>query len=460
MSSMTTSRPDLRRQGLCLVFCMQFALLVACQQTNLPPATSTPSAEATPTFRSSETGTPTVTPTATPAPLPVDFSRARCAPDDIVIQGLDEEVDLPEGLIAVDRPYEDKSIVEVSAMDRHHELISARLGGDYDVVVGVSPNGKKLLFLQVLGDNLLELRTLDSEWRESVVSMDIELESVVRPGEDTSWGILHGRWIDDRWIVADLFDRFDSSGRAVRPVLIDTIDGVLMAYPDSSLPAIVPQSTFVMSPDLERVLYMSEEQGLVLVDTRSRSVLWNEAMYDVPHMILSGFGWGDPASWSPDSAFIAYVAHEEASGNRRPADEVGAAILDREGRRSRPITGFSEMDHIDGFGVSDLTWSPDGRFLAFVGAVTPAQSDDYIMSLYLYDRESDQVRCVTSLMGDTGDRMRMAWSPDSAFISYATILIDNIVDRRWFIVDLDNGSMFQVDEKVLRVVGWSPEFIP
>lgn len=82
------------------------------------------------------------------------------------------------------------------------------------------------------------------------------------------------------------------------------------------------------------------------------------------------------------------------------------------------------------------------------------------MNLFLYDSVADQVICVTSIMGDDTGYVGLVWSPDSAFISYATLSIDHIMDRRWFIVDLGDGSTYQVDENVLYVVGWSPEFIP
>ena len=117
------------------------------------------------------------------------------------------------------------------------------------------------------------------------------------------------------------------------------------------------------------------------------------------------------------------------------------------------------------FGANGLVWSPDGKKLAFIAHYIQNQEGSYPPFLFEYDAEEKQLRCVARLMGDGPDFARMLWAPDGRYISYVTIT-DNWRDDswhrdgRWFIVDVNSGTTYEVDSEIFQVAGWSSEFAP
>jgi Tol biopolymer transport system component len=63
--------------------------------------------------------------------------------------------------------------------------------------------------------------------------------------------------------------------------------------------------------------------------------------------------------------------------------------------------------HADGF-LDTLAWSPDGRHLAFTGALDGPSAD-----VYLYDTTTDRVRRLTS-----DKAHELIWLPDSSGLVY------------------------------------------
>jgi dipeptidyl aminopeptidase/acylaminoacyl peptidase len=99
---------------------------------------------------------------------------------------------------------------------------------------------------------------------------------------------------------------------------------------------------------------------------------------------------------SPDGAWVAYVV----GSNDRDADEARSAIwmVSWDGRERLPLTSAAN-------GTGNPTWSPDGRYLAFIA--TPAGSDKG--QIMLLDRRGGEARQLTSVTGEIG---AYAWSPD------------------------------------------------
>ena len=93
------------------------------------------------------------------------------------------------------------------------------------------------------------------------------------------------------------------------------------------------------------------------------------------------FGWwGGNYAWSPNGRFIGYSF----------ANEVGVIDLeledDTEQPRHRVLHRFPEYNTLaDWVWVPTLTWSPDGRFLAFPSATAPSGSDIPQFDGWVYD---------------------------------------------------------------------------
>jgi Tol biopolymer transport system component len=317
-----------------------------------------------------------------------------------------------------------------------------------------------LAYAIALEQPALELTILDSTLNKRVVEVDLTREGFAEPGETTLWGILDMRWINDRWMIADLYDREDPSGHTIRVAMIDSADGTAIALPPDRAPELSPLSSVIISPDMDRALYVSDNDTLVLVEIDTGEVLWRDEEGISVSMVRSAFAWTNLAAWAPDGSMVAYSAHEEPSWHLFHPNQFGLFILDREGEVNHRITAFSDMG-FERFFTSALTWSPDGRKLAFVAHYLQDQEGHYPPYLMISDVEEKQLRCVSKIIDDEVPRFaRIVWSPDGQFISYVTWVIGSSGERRWFIVDVNSGTTYEVDSEIFQVAGWSSEFAP
>ena len=100
---------------------------------------------------------------------------------------------------------------------------------------------------------------------------------------------------------------------------------------------------------------------------------------------------------SPDGEWIAY----QVGTANRDADEFQSAIwmVSWDGKQQLQVTRPSS-------GVSEARWSPDGRFLSYLGKTGDAEHSQVM----LLDRRGGEPRALTSV---TDDIESYAWSPDS-----------------------------------------------
>ena len=127
----------------------------------------------------------------------------------------------------------------------------------------------------------------------------------------------------------------------------------------------------------------------------ARRLLTSEDFYRVQDV-------SDPQT-SPDGLWVAYVV----TSNNREADEAQSAIwmVNWDGTQRLPLTSPAE-------GTSKPRWSPDGRYLAFLG--NPSGSDK--SQLMVLDRRGGAPRRLTSVAGEIEN---YAWSPDGTRIAMA-----------------------------------------
>ena len=108
------------------------------------------------------------------------------------------------------------------------------------------------------------------------------------------------------------------------------------------------------------------------------------------------------ARWSPDCSVLAY-SRKRSGAQRHQAD---LWIADPDGSNARQVTD-------DLFSVSGLSFSPDGRTLAFGAS---AVEGDSIMGLYVYDLQTGERRC------PGGDEVQLEgatiiWHPDGTRVA-------------------------------------------
>jgi len=393
----------------------------------------------------------------------IDMSEVNCDSRKVESIPFGPEVGVPMGLVAIRKgPDIDDAIVILDHRMNIYELAGTQ--EEQTRWIGLSPNGRMLAYAIALEEPILRISIFDSTLQERAVEVDLSDESFVKPGDPTSWGINNIRWINNRWLSADLYSREDPSGNTIRLAVIDSLEGIAIGMAPDLTPEPTPTSTIILSPDMERAFYATGEDDLALVNNNTGKVLWKREDSASLHMIRSGVGsfWASPAAWSTDGSMIAYTAHEELSPYLLQGDRVGVFLLSRDGEVHQPVTSFSSSG-FDNYYSDGLVWSQDDSQLAFFAYYLTDSEGHYPPILMVYDNVSNQLKCVTRLIGEHPRFNSMVWSPDGRFISYAAET-EHFIDEywytedRWFIVDLSDGTTYEVDADIFQVAGWSEEF--
>ncbi len=156
-----------------------------------------------------------------------------------------------------------------------------------------------------------------------------------------------------------------------------------------------------LSPDGRWIAYLSERGGYFmdawLADGRTgkveRRLLRSSLSPDYESLrYLSASG-----AWSADSRYLAYAV------KRGPQDDI--VVLDVQ--RNKVVQRLE----VDLNGITNPTWSPDGKRIAFTGY------DGGLSDLYVIDRETGGL---TRLTADRYADLQPAWSPDGSRLAFVT----------------------------------------
>lgn len=170
------------------------------------------------------------------------------------------------------------------------------------------------------------------------------------------------------------------------------------------------------SPDFENVVYASTMSHLVLRNNRFyggddwRTVVW------------AGFSFVyDNPSWSADSSKFVYAVEDEEIINNLYmvySDMGGEVVL------TDMKTFYNDPYKV---WISQNSWSPDGKKIAFVAHVTQKENGKDLSRLLVLDLESREIEDYCNPDPDnpnaTND-LSHAWSPDSKYIATDTTIVD------------------------------------
>lgn len=237
-----------------------------------------------------------------------------------------------------------------------------------------------------------------------------------------------------------------------------------------------PDGALSFSPDLTRVLFVSEVEdhpGIKLWDLTRQGELWQDSgdTKDT-HFALSDQAWMGAAAWTPDSAWVAFTAVENRGEHNWPAVAAqGIYLLNRDGSQGHFITDYYKRYDGRRFTTGDLSWSPDGRYLAmsvFVGGY-PNLDRSFTRQnrLYLYDSVDDKLTDLCWLLGDTpgahSATRSLVWSPDSQYIAYAGYSSDPSDAENpsaLIVINIYTGEVTAVLKEAVLLGGWSAHFAP
>lgn len=129
-------------------------------------------------------------------------------------------------------------------------------------------------------------------------------------------------------------------------------------------------------------------------------------------------------SWSPDGQQIVFSAY--------PSDQGGREQLYLLDVRNRSVKRLP----VQPGGATNPAWSPDGRWIAFVGAVAPDR-------VFLMSGRTHHVHALRSRGGAKVTGQGIAWSPDSSrlvFNAQGKLEVFNTKTRQFHIVSRDGDS--------------------
>lgn len=302
--------------------------------------------------------------------------------------------------------------------------------------VGLSPNGKWIGYTTYKPPD---------NWRNTTLHLlsatqDISTTLTANPGlpdlatESPLFPII---WVNDEyWLIA---------GKEYLG-LANPFNGTWDRSLLSKLPNRYDQSGVAFSPDLGMALFVqgtNENKRLVLINLQSGEQPWVDPVYlgDVPY---SRTPYLVGAVWSKDSSTIAFPIDVLAERS------VHLLMVDREGRITviRPTAQTN-----GGYGHS---WSPDGRYMAFVGLL---EKDPTRTGIILYDRITNSTLDMCPIQDNATGSLEtnsLVWSPDSQYLVFTTGTDTLDESNRLVMLNIYTGEVTLLKHGPrMRLIGWS-----
>jgi Tol biopolymer transport system component/DNA-binding winged helix-turn-helix (wHTH) protein len=187
------------------------------------------------------------------------------------------------------------------------------------------------------------------------------------------------------------------------------------------------------SPDGKEIAFISEAEN-----GRTADLFVKLIGGDSPVRLAQDLGLGSALTWSPDGRYIAF--------GRCPGPG-GIWIV--------PALGGTERKLVDHYGCEfqGLSWSPDGKFLTFAGKPSPDEG----WSIHRFSLETQQETRLTFPPPHTvGDHIP-AFSPDGHRIAFRRISSPHVTEI--YVVAAEGGEPNRItfDRSFIQGLAWTPD---
>ncbi len=202
------------------------------------------------------------------------------------------------------------------------------------------------------------------------------------------------------------------------------------------------------SPDGKWIAFESERTapGADSLDQLDDICIMRPDGSGVKKLTENGMDWGDEdPAWSPDGkqiAFLRWSAIEILGEQAPPGGPGGLWVMDADGSNQRVVTARAGQPL-----ASDVTWSPDGKWIAFVATGEGAEGRD----VWVAPATGGQATNISRL---PGDERHISWSPDSQALA-VSVDRDGIYEQ--WVISADGQARYQLTRPGTGAFGdWSP----
>ncbi|MFN8400090.1 MAG: hypothetical protein U0X74_08745 [Anaerolineales bacterium] len=248
-------------------------------------------------------------------------------------------------------------------------------------------------------------------------------------------------WVNNDYLLGMLYDKENHEDNVWEPWLlnVERLEWKSLSSINNTLDS-VKNSSFSISPDLTKVLYLNKQYQLVLYDLIQNKAVWTYNDYDSP--IFLG------ATWSEDGKMVTTVIPNTANEGQQ-----GILVLDQNGKILL-LMNFREMP-------LSLSLSNDEKFLSFWGyhRIGQTTSSGLRPVIRMLDMNTGLSRDLCMLSENAHSIETMFWSPDQQFLAFNfqnsnvrnEVIIQKLNDPQLRVWRLDDETPY------FDFLGWSKE---